>query len=1062
MQQSETVKSVAQKYNISLETLRKLNQFRTFARGFDHLQPGDELDVPRTPLPAVKWHDEAPAEADNTGERKAASLAASSGAFLASRPNKEAAASLARGMATGAANAEIQQWLGRFGTASVQLDADKNLSLKNSRLDLLLPLSDQQHRLFFTQGSVHRTDDRAQANLGLGLRHFAEEFMAGVNAFLDYDLSRNHARSGFGLEYWRDFIKLGVNGYMGLTNWKNSPDFADYQERPANGWDIRTEAYLPAIPHLGAKLNYEKYYGKEVALFGKDNRQKNPQALTAGVTLTPFPLLTLSAERQQGKDNQVSHQIGAQLNYQLGVPWHKQTDSSEVAAMRSLAGSRYDLVDRNNNIVLQYRKNEVIKLKAASLIKGYAGEQKSLNVSVNSKYALSHIDWSAANLIANGGKVIANGPADFSVVLPDYQYGEAAVNNYVISGVAVDEKGNVSRKAEVQITVTEAAISQATSTLTPTESQLPADGKAQQTLTLEVKDSQGKPVDIKEEEIAIKEAAQIKGFGADISAFKRQAIGQYTAVLTAGVHPQNITVTPAARDVAFSAASVKLIANSATAQIDSLTVVNDNAIANGQAQNLVKVVVKDKEGNPVPQQPVALTADNEASVIQAAVTDEKGEVIVAVSSLKAGVSKISVSTADKPAKSIDTNFIADVATASLDALEIIENGAIADGKAVNKIKVSMHDASGNPVPNQSLSFSVDNSASVVASAATDKQGEVVVPVSSLKAGEVTFTAHADDNQTRSVKIIFVADAASALIGKLEIIENNAAANGQKENRVRVTITDSNGNPVPEQTVNFTADNSASVTPSLTTDNSGEAEAVVTSLKAGLSNITALMNDNIAKSVSVLFVADDVTASLSKFEVVTNNAVADGTAENKLQLLVTDANGNPVANRQVKLTADSNVQLSAVNVTTNKEGTATVSAASVASGRYSITADLDGSSLTSTVDFIPGEVDATHSAFTIDKNIIAADGADAIRLSFTARDKNNNLIKDAKVTFVTTGLSQIQLGNVSEEKEAYTALLTASGAGIGQVTVLLDGKEISGLKAQDIGVYQHTLSIAIKY
>ncbi|QKX44088.1 inverse autotransporter beta domain-containing protein [Escherichia coli] len=34
----------------------------------------------------------------------------------------------------------------------------------------------------------------------------------------------------------------------------------------------------------------------------------------------------------------------------------KQLDPNEVAARRSLAGSRYDLVDRNNNIVLEYRK----------------------------------------------------------------------------------------------------------------------------------------------------------------------------------------------------------------------------------------------------------------------------------------------------------------------------------------------------------------------------------------------------------------------------------------------------------------------------------------------------------------------------------------------------------------------------------------------------------------------------------------------------------------------------------------------------------------------------------
>jgi len=66
-------------------------------------------------------------------------------------------------------------------------------------------------------------------------------------------------------------------------------------------------------------------------------------------------------------------------------------------------GSRYDLVERNNNIVLEYRKKEVIRLRLVDLITGYAGEQKALGVSVNSKYALKHIDWDTRALTTMGG-----------------------------------------------------------------------------------------------------------------------------------------------------------------------------------------------------------------------------------------------------------------------------------------------------------------------------------------------------------------------------------------------------------------------------------------------------------------------------------------------------------------------------------------------------------------------------------------------------------------------------------------------------------------------------------
>lgn len=196
----------------------------------------------------------------------------------------------------------------------------------------------------------------------------------------------------------------------------------------------------PSATAVGGKLTYEQYYGQEVGLFGKDNRQRDPHAITAGITYTPVPLITLSAEQRQGKSSENDTRFGVDMNYQLGVPWQQQVNPDAVAAMRSLAGSRYDLVERNNNIVLEYRKKEVIRLKTADLVTGYAGEQKSLGVSVTSKYGLEHIDWSASALIAAGGKILQNG-SGWAVVMPTYHSGAGGINSYTVSGVAVDKKG---------------------------------------------------------------------------------------------------------------------------------------------------------------------------------------------------------------------------------------------------------------------------------------------------------------------------------------------------------------------------------------------------------------------------------------------------------------------------------------------------------------------------------------------------------------------------------------------------------------------------------------------
>ncbi|MBO1929276.1 inverse autotransporter beta domain-containing protein [Providencia rettgeri] len=63
------------------------------------------------------------------------------------------------------------------------------MSIKTSQLDWLVPWYEQQDLLLFSQHSIHRTDGRLQTNNGIGLRHFQQNSMIGVNAFFDHDLS---------------------------------------------------------------------------------------------------------------------------------------------------------------------------------------------------------------------------------------------------------------------------------------------------------------------------------------------------------------------------------------------------------------------------------------------------------------------------------------------------------------------------------------------------------------------------------------------------------------------------------------------------------------------------------------------------------------------------------------------------------------------------------------------------------------------------------------------------------------------------------------------------------
>lgn len=278
---------------------------------------------------------------------------------------------------------------------------------------------------------------------------------------------------------------------------------------------------------------------------------------------------------------------------------------------------------------------------------------------MNSKYGLKHIDWDAGALTAAGGSIVQGGN-DWTVTLPAWQ--AAGVNSYTVSGVAVDAKGNRSQRSTTQVTVTQAAIDPLLSTLSPTEITLPADGKTSQELELRVVDKDGYPVDISADEIALERVSRQRGTSsAVVTGFTRKTAGEYVAVVTAGTRPESFTLTPSARNARFSSSSVLLVADTSTALIDSLSVLSDNAVADGKTQNQIKAVVVDAQNNPVQGQIVTLRADHDATLPESVVSDAKGEAVIPVSSTRAGNVTVAATINGNGEKSVRVNFLPDQA-----------------------------------------------------------------------------------------------------------------------------------------------------------------------------------------------------------------------------------------------------------------------------------------------------------------------------------------------------------------------------------------------------------------
>ncbi|EIQ5970238.1 inverse autotransporter beta domain-containing protein, partial [Salmonella enterica] len=173
--------------------------------------------------------------------------------------------------------------------------------------------------------------------------------------------------------------------------------------------------------------------------------------------------------------------------------WQQQTDPAAVAAMRTLAGSRHDFVERNNNIVLEYRKKTVIAIALPERVEGKSGMQYPLSVTVSkAKYGLQDIVWDDADFLAAGGKLTCTGSTACTVTMPPFHPG--AENTYTVGAVAHDRKGNESERAQTTIAVTGVGVSAANSTMTPAQASLLADGVSTDTVTVVLKSGDNQPV----------------------------------------------------------------------------------------------------------------------------------------------------------------------------------------------------------------------------------------------------------------------------------------------------------------------------------------------------------------------------------------------------------------------------------------------------------------------------------------------------------------------------------------------------------------------------------------
>ena len=741
---------------------------------------------------------------------------------------------LALGQLAAATAQSVKDWFSaRHATAELQLAAGRG-GTKTGSFDLLMPLHDTAKDLFFTQIGVRRSDAhtedyRTTVNLGVGYRKTLDTWLVAANTFYDRDLTGKNDRLGIGAEAMTDYLKLSANGYLRLSDWKRSPDLDDYLERPANGFDLRAEAYLPSYPQLGGKLMFEQYYGDQVGLFGASDRQKDPSAVTVGVTYTPVPMIGLSLDHRQGQGGLADNTFRLAINYQFDVSLAQQLSTASVSRHR-LANARYDLVSRNNEIVLDYKRAEHALITLPAQVSGSPSELLDFPVTVSGG-RLNNIQWTGSASVFAQPYQSASG----RLVLPSLA---AGVSTYALQAYGTDVYGERVVSNIMQVVVQPLSIAVQSSKPTAT-----ADGQDAVEFTATLLNSAG----------AVQTNAAInwsvQGSATVTSQDTRtNSVGQARLRLVSRLAT---TVQVQAHD--SSGAQAQAAAAFVATTIGSVDLAGTPAsiTANGTDASTIVATVRDENGQPIGAgTQVTLTTSTGTLSSSTAVTDAQGQASVTLTGTTAGSATL---TAKAGTLTGTTTVVLVAAAPVVTSINLVATptSITANGTDASTIVATVHDANGQLIgAGTRVTLTTSTGTLSASTATTDAQGQANVTLTGTAAGTATITATAGNASARTTVTLNVAT--TYHIDAVYAVPRSVPADGESMVIAYAQVVDQDDNPAPAGiSVIWSTTLGQLSAQSSTTNADGQARTQITSEEPGRAQVEAATSTS-NESTSVTF------------------------------------------------------------------------------------------------------------------------------------------------------------------------------------------------------------------
>ncbi|MGJ7067319.1 invasin domain 3-containing protein, partial [Morganella morganii] len=601
----------------------------------------------------------------------------------------------------------------------------------------------------------------------------------------------------------------------------------------------------------------------------------------------------------------------------------------------------------------------------------------------------------------------------------------------------------------VVLTPDASGVSAEKSSLTVSDDSIVADNTAESTITLTLKDAHDNLVS--GQSVAFESSLDSKK--TTISEVTDNSDGTYSATIK-GTLAGKAAITVKVNNNAFAVTgkTVTLTADSTTAKLSNpgggVTAVVTGAVADGESENKVKITVTDTYGNGVSGQTVTLTADNSAVIAASATTGSDGSVTVPVTTKKAGSVTVKA-TLDKINAQASVNFVADTPVADKSSLAVSPDSIVADNTAESAITLTLKDANDNPATGLTVAFesSLDSKKTTISEVEDNGNGTYSATLKGTLAGkaDITVKVGGESFAVTGKTVTLTADSATAKLsnpgGGVTAVVTGAVADGESENKVKITVTDTYGNGVSGKEVTLTADNSAVIAASATTGSDGSVTVAVTGKKSGKTTVKATL-DKINAQASVNFVADTPVVAKSSLAVSPASIVADDTKTSVITLTLKDVNENPVTGQAVTFaTTLDNEKTTISKVTDNGDGTYSATIKGTLAGKADITVKVGGESfavtgktVTLTADSSTAKLTNPEAGFSLQSTAaVTADGTSATVAEAVVTDAYGNPVPDFAVSFSAGGGAVVSAAQVKTDSTG-TAVVSVTSLKAGTVTV----------------------------